>query len=67
MTARVVTFFATRRMGYDRIETERAGRHLPRPYGEREKGAAYEAGMPDARGELTAQWRVFGMQRQTRD
>ena len=23
----------THRMGYTRIETERAGRHLPRPYG----------------------------------
>ena len=37
-----------RRMGYTRIETERAGRHLPRPYRGREIGAAYDAGMPDA-------------------
>ena len=47
----------TLRMGYTRIETERAGRHLPRPYRGREIGAAYDAGMPDARVELTAQRR----------
>ena len=47
-------------MGYDRIETERAGRHLSRPYGERDLGAAYDAGMSDARIELTAQRRVLG-------
>ena len=28
----------TRRMGYIRIETSRAGRHLPRPYGEQDIG-----------------------------
>ena len=34
---------------YIRIETERAGRHFPRPYGERDIWAAYGAGMSDAR------------------
>ena len=39
----------TRRMGYTRIESSRAGRHLPRPCGERINGEAHDTGMPDAR------------------
>ena len=31
------------------LSTSRAGRHLPRPYGERDIGSAYDAGMSDAR------------------
>ena len=40
------------------LSTSRAGRHLWRPYGAEDIGAAYDANMTDARGELTAQWMI---------
>lgn len=36
--ADVIRKYATLRMGYIRIETSRAGRHLPQPYGELDIG-----------------------------